>query len=438
MTKKPEIKLTHAENNHWYKFMVESAEYDRDHNKTRGYHWFWGIVYLRKIIPELPQFDIQAIQDKLPSGYLINETEVPSADIIHKALMQIDAFPKLRDYINSIKYTDEISNIDFSKLFFRDSANFSDFIFPIEVSFILSHFSKPAIFKNARFFENVNFTRTSFDGRANFEGTKFYNVTAFCDTTFSFFTNFIGAIFFNTTTFSGTKFLSTVQFTNATFKHDVGFDKITTAASAIFTNTKFLNSVPTFYNAEKLYPNIIWDRDVKLWPQMKGNKNDDDYKRKVIEDQNAYENLSSNMKKLDKYHDEHFFYRQEMRCRRRQASYPTKYFYWLYETFSDYGYGIERALLGWFLHIVLGTFLLFAHYFFNPIGKWYDALCCSFGVSFSNAHGFLSFHDKALKKCNLYLDELYWFNTIWLFQTVFGILFLFLLVLTVRIRFRLK
>ncbi len=441
----------------WGDFIEKTFKLDAGYYKPRGYHWFYAFKYLSGI-------ELDKIQNLLPEEHPLKNETSDDSDMMHRLKVLARDFAGALEKDKDIEY---IKEIDFSALRFTN-ADFSFLVFPIKVSFAGSEFQKIANFNNALFFgdaardvnkkvykievtansadfrgasftkdvtfkntaftESVNFTKTNFDGRANFEGTIFHNVTVFCDTTFNFFTNFIGAVFFKVTTFSGTKFLSSVQFTNAAFFSPVGFDKIETKASAIFIKTQFLNSVPTFYDS-KLYSNIIWEKDINYWPQIDGDKSNKNYKTKITDDQNAYENLASLMEKLDKYHDGHFFFRGEMRCRRWLASYPTKCFYWLYESLSDYGYGIERALLGWFLHIVLGAFL---------IGFATKNALCAFPVSFANAHGFLPFHKGSLSGCYELFVKNDIFNIIWGIQTIVGIILLFLVLLTLRIRFRLK
>ncbi len=451
---KEKIVLTPAEDSPWYKFMVETLRLDIYHEKPQGWHWFCAFK-------DLSGSDLKKIQEILPEHHPF------------KPLTPLQSFlrPELNDAViwlkNELKITGNIKEINFSERGFKD-VDFSFFVFPIKVSFAKAvfyesadfsnvlffgdadlsnpnklytsvstdksadfteaYFTKQAIFTNTRFSESVIFNDSVFNGGANFKGAVFDALALFLNITFKFFTDFTNAIFHKTTGFANTKFLSGVHFTNATFIHGVAFDKIKITSSTNFKKTRFKNRMPDFYNAE-LHSNIIWDRDIKLWPKIKNHKNDDIYKGQIEDNQNAYENLVSHMKKLDKYHDEHFFYRQEMRCRRSLASPLAKCFYWFYESLADYGYGIESALLGWFLHIFVGMILIAATTKNN---------LCSIPLSFANAHSFLFFNKGPVSGCYELFEGNLLFNIIWGFQTILGVILLFLLLLTLRIRFRLK
>ncbi len=478
-------------NNPWYDFLLKSIELDEGdddegagarESKPRGWHWFWGIYGLHGKIPTFPEFNIDEIEKKIPDNECIkrkpHEQEEASFDgEVLPSERQQEATNALYNFLKESDSLETVKEIDFSKWNFPERTNLSNLIFPVDVSFEHASFAPASDFSNtifcdkvsfseAKFTDKVLFNETQFFNEANFTGTKFlskilsdpcFDKAVFSGRALFTYAKFKGEALFKETVFSEdaifqeteftwkanfkkAKFFENAVFINATFLEIIKFDWATFEGHTDFINTKFKKYVPTFHKAD-IHSNTSWSWEVDLWPSTEKHEDDTTDKEqetRITKNQSAYENLSSQMKRLDKYHDEHFFYRQEMRCRRWRSSYTAKFFYCLYECLSDYGYGIKQALWGWFGHIVIGALLLFAHHFCNPIGKWYDALGCSFVVSFSNAHGFLSLHDKALKNCNKYLNEIYWFNAIWLFQTILGILFLFLVLLTVRIRFRLK
>ena len=471
-----------AEYSDWYKFLQATKSCDTQQGSTDPVGWFWGIYFLHRVQGNVKSPSTTGIKEILPEkhylkemliDHLPDESTIDYFDSKFDTLVQESVFTSFLDYLETRKDEEKITEIDFSKLNFKEDIDFSNFVFPMDVSFAGSKFSGKANFTNAVFCGKANFdgavfsdevffykakfaretylsgidfdcstsfTEAVFSDTVIMKGTKFHGETYFEETKFFYDAGFENACFFSTVSFKDAVFSGKATFTDAEFFDEIKFDWAKFKDFTNFINTKFKKYVPSFNKAE-FHSNTSWSWKVDFWPQTGNNKRyqaDQDHRTRIANNQNAYENLSSQMKGLDKYHDEHFFYRQEMRCRRRRSSRTARFFYCLYEWLSDYGYGIKRALLWWFLHIVLGFLLLFAHHFCNPIGKWCDALACSFGVSFSNAHSFLSFRDKSLKNCNLYLEDLYWFNTIWFFQTILGILFLFLLVLTVRIRFRLK
>ncbi|MCA8834172.1 MAG: hypothetical protein K8953_03715, partial [Proteobacteria bacterium] len=276
-----------------------------------------------------------------------------------------------------------------------------------------------------------------------FDGTQFFSLTFFDSTKF-----YGEALFYNA------KFDNSAMFKGAEFFTLAGFGKADTSGSIKFIDTHFKTRVPYFHDA-KIGTGVLWDRNDKLWPQTKqDNETDAKYKNRIANNQNDYEVLVSHMQKLDKHDDEHFFFRQEMRWRRldsKLTQHPSKkYFNWkqiennlnifffqLYYIFADYGYGIGRSFAWWAGHIVLGTVILFAIRSVDLLKMSFDDFGCSLGISLSNSHGFFFMGDR-LKNCYMVFEDLPFFTAIWATQTVLGIILLFLFLLTLRIRFRLK
>ncbi len=432
------IKRTPAEDSPWGKFLLETIRLDTHHKKPRGWHWIWAFK-------DLSGLNLEKIQQTLPEEHPFKPIKFHESFLIPEL---IDAILLLKKELKNIgdieKTTSDIEEINFSDLKF-ENADFRDFIFPVKVSFEYTRFYKDAFFVRAFFVDDADFDGAVFNSQAIFSWAIFNAKLISSKVVFKFIVLFTDVKFVGGANFGFAKFNNIVSFGDAIFFDEAFFDAIKMETHTYFTNTKFKKYPPNMHDAV-LYSGIEWDRNVNLWPHpqiRKDNETDEKHKNRITTNQDTYENLASQMKKLDKYHDEHFFYRQEMRCRRWLTRYPTKCFYWLYETLSDYGYGIERALWGWFGHILAGIYFLII-----IIGKSIDsgnkalepatAFWCSIPTSFSNAHRVLSFHNGALSDCHDYLKGLYLFDVIWAFQSILGILFLFLLVLTVRIRFRLK
>ncbi len=406
-----EIELTPAEDNPWYEFMGETKSFDYANNKPSGWGWFWAVRHLYNDQPEDLYPEIEAIQAKLPDGHWLKKIN-PNFEILDEINLENRVnglFIIADDFEKNHLLT---SAIDLSKLQFNDYGVFSDFIFLLDVYFDDTKFSDTANFNNTLFCGKVIFDGVTFSKNAYFKKAEFFE----------------GAIF-----------------TNATFHKEIKFDGAAFEGHTDFINTKFKKYVPSFHKAD-FHSNTSWSWEVELWPQTKKHTDDitdENQETRITKNQSAYENLSSHMKNLDKYHDEHFFYRQEMCCRRWRSSPAVKFFYYLYEKLADYGYGIKQALWGWFWHMVLGAQAIVIVTFICACWKgwtWETAkgVLCSIPLSFANAHGFLPFHKGALKDCYELFDGNILFNIIWGFQTVLGIVFLFLLLTTIRIRFRLK
>ncbi len=424
-----EIERADAKDSPWGKFLLETIRLDIYHEKPRGWHWFCAFK-------DLSGSDLKEIQKTLPEQH-------PFKSITPKQSFLV---PELTDAVlllkNALKITGDIEEINFSRLKF-ENADFLDFIFPVKVSFEDARFYKEAVFVRAIFVDDANFNGTVFNKEILLYEAIFNAKLSFNRAVFRFVAFFKGVKFFGGANFAYAKFRNAVVFSDSIFFGEAFFDGINTRSHTEFFNTSFKKYPPSMHDAV-IYSGINWDRNVNLWPHpqiREDDETDTEYKYMLRIIQNAYENLASQMKNMDKYHDEHFFYRQEMRCRRWLEENPfISFSYWLYEAVSDYGYGIERALLWWFLHILLGAILIGA-----TTKSVYNKTCDLAGnfyldmvVSFANAHGVLFFKDGALKKCYMKFDALPVFNFIWGVQTIFGILFLFLLLLTLRIRFRLK
>ena len=158
----------------------------------------------------------------------------------------------------------------------------------------------------------------------------------------------------------------------------------------------------------------------------------------------AWERLELMMSKLEKPLDRHQFFRLRMRARRRVDGPLLKITNRLFETFADYGWGLGRAFLWWFVHWTASGLLLFANAWTEDTNPdWWKLCLAALGTSFSNAHAFLGLTASGgyLERGRQMLED----NNIsgalttivGATEAVFGPVFLFLLLLTLRNRFRL-
>ncbi len=420
------IKRTPAEDSTWGKFLLKSIELDGK-KYPRGWHWFCAFKYLSDV-------DLTLVQEKLP-----NEHPFKSGNV--HDFFEVTKLKRLVKWLKKQLKIEKIENIDFSELIFKN-ADFANFIFPVKVSFEGAHFYEEVDFRYAFFLDAVNFSGTVFNKKAVFVWAIFNTKLLFCKAVFTDGVFFIGAKFFGSVNFADAKFNSGVTFSDTVFFDEAFFDGIKTSSHTDFFNTKFKSRAPSMHDAV-LYSGIEWDRNVDLWPhppKREENESYRDYKERITNNQTIYENLAFHMKKLDKYHDEHFFFRQEMRCRRVFENIFVSFPYAVYDAVSDYGYSIGKAFSCWLGHIILGAFVIRINTekSCNNICDLADNFYLDLAVSFSNAHGLLPFHNGPLKRCYEHFAKDDIFNIIWGVQTVVGIPFLFLLLLTLRIRFRLK
>ncbi len=500
----------------WCQFALKTIELDESSNKFIGYHWLIAIYRMHLTSSKFPNLNFKQIQKTLPDNHKCKKITL-DGEISSKELM--NALLELND---KLKKFDTINEIFFSNLKFDTSVDFSNFIFPVNVSFEGTKFSEIAYFRDAVFLANTNFRRAVFSVISSFYETQFFGEADFDRAKFCEYTNFYGAKFSDEAIFTGTHFfqeaflaprfdkvvfLGRALFTyaqfhgralfketafskdaifkGAKFTYQVDFEKAVFSENAIFTNaefpseikfdgtqfssltffddTKFYDKVsfrdakflsyttfkestfkfyaPKFYGAE-INDEIFWT-DIKLPKFEKANdETEEKYKKRIKDNENAYENLSTKLGNQKKYRDEHFFFRQELSCQQKLAeSYTSRFAFWLYELFSDYGYRIGRAFWCWAGHIALGALVIA---FIAMCGgmRYHESLPCAIYVSFANANPyvFFGFESSSLTACYTELEPLapISFAIVKVIQTAFGIALLSLLIITLRTRFRLK
>ncbi len=421
----------------WGEVLRTALDYEKDSESPYGLYWLISLHYLLGD-------SIEDLQNHLPEKHPLK--------LVSLNLKGLDNLLKPR--LNGIKQNfniTKIKKIDFSGLPFDEEMNFSDFIFPIDTDFSKAKFSKNVFFNNAVFCETADFEDTEFQTEKSYckETAKFRN------TTFSKIANFRNTIFWGYANFKGAKLAGRAFFQKAKFKwhaprfYDATFNNEMTWAGI---------ELPKFAEAKV-------DRYKKVGDEFKPDKCDgctecarcveraecvkcaecakckalikQNRRRRIEENQNSYENTVILLKKQGKYHDQHFFFRQEMQCRRRLEGPFNFTTYGIYEYLANYGYGVGRALFGWLVHILIGAGILFGLRYFNCFKDFTDDFGCSLGISLSNSHAFF-FKDDRLVKCYKAFETLPWFNVVWGVQTITGTLLIFLVLLTLRIRFRLK
>ena len=240
--------------------------------------------------------------------------------------------------------------------------------------------------------------------------------------------SFNEAYFGQETFFSGCNFKEEISFTSSTFK-----------SKTFFQNAVFTTHVPEFFEAV-LYEYTDWYGS--RWPEVPRNAED---ARIQIQ---HYQRLILLMSDLHRPDEQHFFFRREMRVRRRtDGPSISAMLNLIYDLACDYGYGIGRIVAIWLLHILLGGSLMwisalassskrgwswqFAH---SSLSDFVTAL----GISFSNAHVLLGLDRTFLNDATSIWSPLPLVNVIGAVQAVLGVIVLFFLLLTLRNRFRMR
>lgn len=273
----------------------------------------------------------------------------------------------------------------------------------------------------------VNFSNTLFKKLVSFDGYLFAGDVSFQGSVFSTTASFNNTVFLGVADYQKVTFMNFTQFKGAKFADIAAFNNVNSKVAVLFSDVIFTYSPPTFFGA-LISGMFVWTNATFPSPYHLTRIQTDMYKT-------AYENLASIVSELKKHHDRHMFWRHEMRLRRQLdrgwRKFPAKAMNWLYDKSCDYGYGFGRALGLWCGHIVAGAILIFT--FTNH--SWTNAVN-SFVTSFSNAHSFLGLNRGPLEKVYEGYAGEGWFNALWTFQAIFGVMFLFFLILTIRNRFK--
>ncbi len=371
--------------------------------------------------------NVSYYQTKFSKKVKFNKTE-----FLNGAHFSITKFFGTVTFNNANFYKGQFLTI-FNKAVFSESARFDNAKFHGKVYFLETAFSKNAVFDNAIFSQFSDFQDATFSNNAFFRNATFSQSVHFTNATFSNTINFQNTDFNNRVIFTDTKFLNDAIFENSCFFNKAIFDFANITKSIDFTNANFKTYAPSFYDAT-IYPDISWD--TAKWPSSRQFTYTKDLK-KIQYNKNSYENLANHMKKADKYHDQHFFFRKEMRCRRKLDGIFSFVIYGLYQRLADYGYGVGRASFWWFANICFWASILYYWVLPDKLTP-YEKITCSILTSVSNAHNFFLSKSDKLSYCSGMVTDKLTLEMIWALETIFGAFFLFLLLLTFRVRFRLQ
>ena len=334
-----------------------------------------------------------------------------------------------------------VDKVDFDETRFFHQAWFTKTTFRKNASFSRSRFAADVHFTGARFTGWTGFTGVHFEGGADFVSAVFEGPVRFDDCQFSerYFTgsmrppcltSFVGARFKRDVTFCETRFGTTdpkhdperrIDFSDAVFEGRTDFRKAIFAGPPGFFGTK-LHRDTDFHGVSWLDP-----RDPDTSYNIR-----------------AWEQLELMMSQLEKARDRHRFFRLRMRAlRKRRGDGLVRSLSWLFEIVSDYGWGVRRAFTSWLSHWLVAGFIVFVSV--PAATRSADSgslLWAAVVTGFSNAHPFLgltsehgylapyqSVIEKSASTATL--------QVVGTMQAVVGPVLLFLLLLTIRNRFRL-
>lgn len=309
------------------------------------------------------------------------------------------------------------------------SCAFARFYTPI--SFWGARFKLSAYFVGVEFRSGASFTNVVFEENASFEGSQFKD--NFGQGTFQYPADFINATFMHETSFR-----------KVVFGNDGGADTRRPRPEPNFTGAEFqaktdfseavFNGVPAFFQTTLHEDTDFGGID---WEKAETDTIPVDYAIR------AWERLELIMSKLEKPLDRHRFFRLKMRARRRADGRFLRGVNWLFERIADYGWGVERAFSWWLGHWLVASLILLVNACFGTTTvAWWKLSLAALGTGFSNAHAFLFLtasggYLAAARKALEDNDEWGVLTVVGTVEAVLGPIFLFLLLLTLRNRFRL-
>ena len=316
---------------------------------------------------------------------------------------------------------------DFEKRTFAGDASFTASRFAEYANFTGSTFAGPARFKVSTFAGAATFTASCFAEYADFEKSSFAGPTALGEITFKGPADFRGSAFKGPADFKKSIFTGDAIFRKSTFTGTVDFSNSEYRGKTSFQNVTFTRA-PLFF-ATTLHEDTDWT-DVD-WPAKPADKED------AIQYVRRYDRLALIMSTLKQPDNEHRFFRLSMQAKEvRDGEGINTGVSRLYGRFFCYGWGLERALKLWVLHILLGAGCLSV---VPPCTMSYPLSgLTALVISFSNSLPFLGLHRGPAKSAYASFDTLTGFNILWTIQSVIGPVLLFFLLLTIRNRFRLR
>ncbi|MDE0391477.1 MAG: pentapeptide repeat-containing protein [Rhodospirillales bacterium] len=377
--------------------------------------------------------------------------------------------------------------VDFRNSTFVDMADFDQAIFKRRSRFDNVTWENTVYFKEATFMETTVFNNCAFKVAAYFDDSKFLPIeevkgqlfggvgfeasiftgaVSFERVTLGVSASFESAKFQGTSNFRNTKCQQQVAFQRATFdrvadfscakfKRDVRFHNATFNATTHFRYSEFLQP-PEFFEtdlhedtdfggvkwrkAESCYSRSWWAQIASVFSRGESTLDLINASSAI----QAWDRLALIMSQSEKLPERHEFYRLRMRAQRRRDGVGIlSLANWLFDILCDYGWSVKKALFWWATHFIGMSILYFSHVKYlknNPGQMFWDCL----GVSFSNAHVFFGLTSEgghlygARERLEASTLDASMLSIAGATQTVIGPILLFLLLLTLRNRFRLR
>lgn len=330
-----QIELRPANENPWYLLATyygeqTSDEFDEDlHAKNRE-------VWNRWVAAALSDEDRQKLID---AGRATEAEMTPLSAEERQELWADCRSPNL-------PAPDPATDIDLSDTVFSTTVSFAHFIFPAPTLFTRSAFQGNAVFEHAEFKGIAVFMYAAFKMDADFQHAVFKGIAIFMYAAFKEYAYFQHATFQGIAYFNGSatredtakfrKFSGLVNFDNVTFSGSADFTNREFLDKTNFNNAKFLTRAPVFADTT-LHEGTTW-HDVQ-WP---GTPDDPEEARDMAD---AYSHLRRRSNAIQDHEAELDFYGRELRAKRAAVDGATGLLISLYEWSCGFGASVGLPLV---------------------------------------------------------------------------------------------
>lgn len=464
---------------------------DNDEERRRN----WNVFCRSKFAP---QFDHFGLGHRVHNIFEKLIEPAPSQDDDYRLMEFIDRYGDSLSAIDHVA-NGSIPHMNFNDREFSDDISFAGRTL-FGATFRNAVFSKTADFEGVEFIGITDFTKAKFKseqrlptGVACFTGSSFRSLAKFDEVQFPYTTKFDGVSWHGLACFNEAKFkpenenaspvFASVDFgqsrfqgnadfsdavfgvavecRNATFEGAAEFDKAEFRLPVLFSQTRF-NGAVSFWSASFSQPPSFFgsqfhdDLDFGMidWSNAEMSYS---CRSRRVEDSNpirqaagnaarAWDRLGLIMGQHGKLPERHDFFRLRMRAQRRRDGLSLlTTANWLFDVTSDFGWGVGRALACWISQMILGAALLLMaalNSSVDELGGWrivWDSLLVSFANSLAflrlgSEGGHLHGSHEALLHAVGQANQVV--NAVGTVQSVLGPITLFLLLLTLRNRFR--
>ena len=324
---------------------------------------------------------------------------------------------------------------DFQHATFQRSTDFRHVGFQGYALFLYAGFQRDADFEHAAFQRGADFRHTAFQARAGFRHAAFQGGAVFQHAAFQGNAVFAHAKFRGNAVFNDSAtsedtakfrpFAGFVNFDNVTFSGSADFTNREFLDKTNFNNAKFLNRAPIFADTS-LHEGTTW-HDVQ-WPQTP------DYPIAARDMADAYSHLRRRSNAIQDHEAELDFYGRELRAKRAAVGGATGLLISLYEWSCGFGASVGLPFF-WLLGLWTGMAPVY-HLILQHAGRVGIDPMQIYGFSLASLGGFFGMRKEFFGHFTEDLPAMA--QTISGAQSLLGAVFVFLLGLSLRNRFRIK